>query len=90
VHPPLLDKEMITLIANTLKASYYEHVMSSSTQQFTNIVAMAERIKQGVKSCRISAPMKKKGFEGKMREVDHIENDYKGRKNQFQNYHTLP
>jgi hypothetical protein len=51
---------------------------------------MAERIKQGVKSCRISAPMKKKGFEGKMREVDHIENDYRGRKNQFQNYHTLP
>jgi hypothetical protein len=90
VYPPLLDKEMITLIANTLKASYYEHVMGSSTQQFTNIVAMIERIKQGVKSCRISAPIKKKGFEGKIREVDHIKNDYRGRKNQFQNYHTLP
>jgi hypothetical protein len=30
VHPPLLDKEMVTLFADTLKAPYYEHVMDSS------------------------------------------------------------
>ena len=30
VHPPLMDKEMVTLFADTLKASYYEHVMGSS------------------------------------------------------------
>jgi hypothetical protein len=30
VHPPLLDKEMVTLSADTLKAPYYEHVMGSS------------------------------------------------------------
>jgi hypothetical protein len=47
----------------TLKASYYEHVMSSSAQQFTDVVVVAERIEQGVKSGRISAPMEKKeGF----------------------------
>ena len=27
IHPPLLDKEMVTLFADTLKAPYYEHVM---------------------------------------------------------------
>ena len=30
VHPPLLDREMVTLFANTLMAPYYEHVMGSS------------------------------------------------------------
>ena len=25
VHPPLLDKEMVTLFANTPKAPYYKH-----------------------------------------------------------------
>jgi hypothetical protein len=36
MHPPLLDIEMIILFANTLKASYYEHVMGSSAQRFPN------------------------------------------------------
>jgi hypothetical protein len=30
VHPSLLDKEMVTLFANTLKTPCYEHVMGSS------------------------------------------------------------
>jgi len=30
VHPPLLDKEIVILFANTLKASYYEYVIGSS------------------------------------------------------------
>jgi hypothetical protein len=46
VHPRLLDKEMVTLFANTLKDPYYEHVMGSSAQQFTDVVAVAERIEQ--------------------------------------------
>jgi hypothetical protein len=87
VHPPLLDKEMVTLFADTLKAPYYEHVMGSSAQQFTDVVVVCERIEQGVKSGRIPAPIEKKGFERK--EVNHIEDGYKGRKNSSQNYHTL-
>jgi len=87
VHPPLLDKEMVTLFADTLKAPYYEHVMGSSAQQFTDAVVVCERIEQGVKSGRISAPIEKRGFE--MKEVNHVEDDYKGRKNSSQNYHTL-
>jgi len=44
VHPSLLDKEMVTLFANTLKVLYYEHVMSCSAQQFIGTVATAEHI----------------------------------------------
>jgi hypothetical protein len=86
VHPPLLDKEMVTLFANTLKAPYYEHVMGSSAQQFTDAVVVCERIEQGVKSGRISAPIEKRGFERK--EVNHVGDDYRGRKTSSQSYHT--
>ena len=30
VHPPLLDKEMVSLFANTLKAPCYQYMMGSS------------------------------------------------------------
>jgi len=60
VHPPLLDKELVTLFSNTLKTSYYEHLMGSSTQQFTDPVATAKRIGQGVRNGRISMPTEKK------------------------------
>jgi hypothetical protein len=86
VHPPLLDKEIVSLFANTLKTSYYKHVMGSSAQQFTDAVVVCERIEQRVKSGRISAPTKKRGFEKK--EVHHVEDGYKGRKKSSQNYHT--
>jgi len=79
VHPSFLDKEMVTLFADTLKAPYYEHVIGSSAQQFTDAVVACERIEQGVKSGRISAPTEKRGFERK--EVNHVEDGYKGRKN---------
>jgi hypothetical protein len=75
---------MVTLFANTLKTPYYEHVMGNSAQQFTDVVAVAERIEQGVKSGRISTLVEKRAFEGKKKEVDHV----KGRKNPFQLYHT--
>jgi len=65
VHPLLLDKEMVTLFADTLKAPYYEHVMGSSAQQFTDVVVVCERIEQGIKSGRISAPTEKKASKGR-------------------------
>jgi hypothetical protein len=60
--------------------------MGSSAQQFTDVVVVCERIEQGVKSGRISAPTKKRGFERK--EVNHVGDDCRGRKNSSQNYHT--
>jgi hypothetical protein len=79
---------MVALFANTLKAPYYKHVMGSSAQQFTDVVAVAERIEQGVKSGRISTPMEKKGFGVKKREIDHIESSYRSKKSQLQRYNT--
>jgi hypothetical protein len=46
MHPLFLDIEMVTLFVNTLKAIYYKHVMGSSTQQFTDVIVIAERIEQ--------------------------------------------
>jgi hypothetical protein len=60
--------------------------MGSLTQQFTDVVVVCERIEQGVKSGRISTPTEKRGFERK--EVHHVEDGYRGRKNSSQNYHT--
>jgi hypothetical protein len=60
--------------------------MGSSTQQFTDVVVVCERIEQGVKSGRIFAPIEKRGF--RMKEVNHVGDDYRGRKNSSQNYHT--
>ena len=79
---------MVKLFANTLRAPYYEHVMGSLTQQFINVVVMVERIEQGIRSGRIPTPMEKIGFKGKRKVIEHFEDDYKGRKNQFQNYHN--
>jgi hypothetical protein len=44
VHPPLLDKKMVNLFADTLNAPYYEHGIGSSYQQFTDVVVVCERI----------------------------------------------
>jgi hypothetical protein len=52
-----------------LKVSYYEYVMGSSAQQFTNIAAVAERIEQGVRSGKIYTPTKKKGGRSTMLKV---------------------
>jgi len=60
--------------------------MGSSAQQFTDVEVVCERIEQGVKSGRISAPTKKRGFEGK--EVNYVGDGNRGRKNPFQNYYT--
>ena len=59
VHPPLLDKEMVMLFANTLRAPYYEHLMGNSAQQFIDVVAVTERIEQGIHNGRIFAPIEK-------------------------------
>jgi hypothetical protein len=49
---------------------------------------VAERIEQGIRSCTSFAPVEKKGFEGKRKDVEHFEDDYTVWKNQFKNYHN--
>jgi len=46
VNPPMLEKKMISLFSNTFKAPYFEYLVRSSTQHFTDLVVITERIKQ--------------------------------------------
>jgi hypothetical protein len=42
VQLPLLEKEMVTLIANTFKSPYYEYLMGSFAQHFCDVVVIVE------------------------------------------------
>jgi hypothetical protein len=44
VHPSLLEKEMVTLFANTFKSPSYKYLIGSSAQDFYDVVVIAERI----------------------------------------------
>jgi len=46
VNPPMLEKKMISLFSNTFKAPYFEYLVRNSTQHFTDLVVITERIKQ--------------------------------------------
>jgi hypothetical protein len=61
VNPPLLEKEMINLFVNTFKAPF-EYIVGSSTQYFSNLVAIAERIKQAIHLGRVADSTEKKMF----------------------------
>jgi hypothetical protein len=41
VQPPLLEKEMVTLFANTFKSPYYEYLMVSSAQHFYDVMVIS-------------------------------------------------
>jgi len=86
VQPPLIETEMVTLFANTFRAPYYEHLMGSSAQHFYDVVRIAERIEQGIRSGRITEPIEKRGFIGKKKEneVNNLEGGYKGRSKNYQ------
>jgi hypothetical protein len=58
----MLEKEMISLFSNTFKASYFEYLVRSSAQHFTNLVVIAERIEQAIGLGKIDDPTKKNGF----------------------------
>ena len=62
VNPPMLEKEMISLFSNTFKAPYFEYLVRSSAQHFTDLVVIAERIEQAIGLGKIANPTKKNGF----------------------------
>jgi hypothetical protein len=62
VNPPLLEKEMISLFSNTFKAPYFEYLVGSAAQSFSDLVVIAERIEQAIRMGRITDPSEKKGF----------------------------
>jgi hypothetical protein len=65
VNPPMLEKEMISLFSNTFKAPYFEYLVGSSAQHFTNLVVIAERIEQAIGIGKIVDPIEKNGFSWK-------------------------
>jgi hypothetical protein len=62
--------------------------MGSSAQHFYDAVRIAERIEQGIRSGRIAKPIEKRGFVGKKKEIEvnNLEDSYKGKGKNYQNY----
>jgi hypothetical protein len=88
VNLPLLEKKkMINLFANTFKAPYFEYLVESSAQHFSDPVATAERIEQVIRLGRIADSTKEKSFTGKRKEIDvhNIKSGYKGESKNYQN-----
>ena len=70
VNPPMLEKEMISLFSNTFKAPYFEYLVRSSAQHFTDLVVIAERIEQAIRLGKIFDPTEKNGFIGKGKDTE--------------------
>jgi hypothetical protein len=62
VNPSMLVKEMISLFSNSFKAPYFEYLVRSSAQHFTDLVVIAERIEQAIGLGKIANPTEKNGF----------------------------
>jgi len=62
VDPPMLEKEMINLFSDTFKGPYFEYLVRSSAQHFTDLVVIAERIEQAIELGKIANPTEKNGF----------------------------
>jgi len=79
VNPSLLEKEMINLFANTFKAPYFENLVGSSAQHFSDLVAIVEKIEQAIRLGRIADLTDEKSFtrKGKETEVHKIKDGYK-------------
>ena len=62
VNPHLLEKEMINLFVSTFKAPYFEYLVGSFAQYFSDLVAIAERIEQAIHLGRVTDSIEKKTF----------------------------
>jgi hypothetical protein len=70
VNPSLLEKEMIKLFVNTFKAPYFEYLVGSSVQHFTDLVVIAKRIEQAIGLGKIVDPTEKNGFTEKGKDTE--------------------
>jgi hypothetical protein len=70
INPPKLEKEMISLFSNTFKAPYFEYLVRSSAQHFTDLVVIAERIEQAIGLGKIVDPTEKNGFTEKGKDTE--------------------
>jgi len=70
VNPPMLEKEMISLFSNTFKALYFEYLVRSSAQHFTDLVVIAERVEQAIGLGKIANSIEKNGFTEKGKDTE--------------------
>jgi phosphopentomutase len=61
---------MINLFVNTFKAPYFEYLVGSSAQHFTDLVVIAERIEQAIGLGKIADLIEKNGFTEKGKETE--------------------
>jgi tRNA isopentenyl-2-thiomethyl-A-37 hydroxylase MiaE len=57
-----LHKLIISLFSNTFKAPYFEYLVRSSAQHFTDLVVIAERVEQAIVIGKIADPIENNGF----------------------------
>jgi hypothetical protein len=90
VNPPLSEREMTSLFSNTFKAPCFEYLVGSAAQNFSDLVVIAERIEQAVRTGRIVDPTEKRGFIGKRKEteVHNVERESRG-KNTYQDIYSF-
>jgi len=62
VNPPMLEKEMISLFFNSFKAPYFEYLVRSSAQHFTDLVVIGGRIEQAIGLGKIANLTEKNDF----------------------------
>ncbi|XP_038996868.1 uncharacterized protein LOC120121584, partial [Hibiscus syriacus] len=53
VHPPLIEREFITMFIDTLKSPYIDHMLGVATKSFSDIVMCGEMIERALKKGQI-------------------------------------
>ncbi|KAE8716368.1 PCF11P-similar protein 4 [Hibiscus syriacus] len=75
VHPPLIEREFITMFIDTLKSPYIDHMLGVATKSFSDIVMCGEMIKRALKKGQIvgsQTPVKKPYVKRKEGEVNNV------------------
>ena len=77
VVPPMMEKEMIIMIVDTLSVFYYEKMVGYTPSSFADLVFSGKRIKVGLKRGKFDYPalmnMKpRENGENKMEEGSHV------------------
>jgi tRNA isopentenyl-2-thiomethyl-A-37 hydroxylase MiaE len=79
---------MISFFSNTFKVSYFEYLVRSSAQHFTDLVVIAERIEQVIVLNKIANPTKKNDFTKKRKETEthNIGGGYKSKRKNYKEH----
>jgi hypothetical protein len=84
----LLKKEMINIFSNTFKALYFEYLIESFAQYFSDLVIIAERIEQAIWLSKIANLKEEKCFTRKKKKketkVHNVKGGYKYKKKKLQ------